>query len=36
MAAYSQIDLVTNYNKANLNGGGQWEAALARIPTLPS
>ncbi|HVU54148.1 MAG TPA: SusC/RagA family TonB-linked outer membrane protein [Puia sp.] len=31
----SQIDLVTNYNKANLNGGGQWESALARIPTLP-
>lgn len=31
----TQIDLVTNYNKANLNGGGQWESALARIPTLP-
>jgi TonB-dependent starch-binding outer membrane protein SusC len=31
----SQIDLVTNYNKANLQGGGQFESALQRIPTLP-
>ncbi|TDW96889.1 SusC/RagA family TonB-linked outer membrane protein [Dinghuibacter silviterrae] len=29
------VDLVTNFNKANLEGGGQWQEALSRIPTLP-
>lgn len=31
----AQVDLVSNYNKANLFGGGQWLNALTRIPTLP-
>jgi TonB-dependent starch-binding outer membrane protein SusC len=31
----AQVDLATNYNKANLMGGGQWFNALTRIPTLP-
>lgn len=29
------VDLVSNFNKANLEGGGQWQSALTRIPTLP-
>lgn len=32
---HTQIDLVTNFNKANLLGGGGWEDALIRNPTLP-
>lgn len=32
---HAQVDLVTNFNKANLFGGGQWLNALTRIPTLP-
>lgn len=32
----TQVDLVTNFNKANLYGGGGWESALSRIPTLPT
>ncbi|HMH23590.1 MAG TPA: SusC/RagA family TonB-linked outer membrane protein [Puia sp.] len=31
----SQLDIVTNFNKANLLGGGGWEDQLNRIPTLP-
>ena len=32
---HSQINLVTNYNKANLLGGGDWENAFVRNPTYP-
>jgi TonB-linked SusC/RagA family outer membrane protein len=31
----AQADVATNYNMANLLGGGQWLNALTRIPTLP-
>jgi len=31
----AQLDVVTNFNKANLLGGGGWEDQLNRIPTLP-
>lgn len=31
----TQIDLTTNFNKANTLGGGGWENQLNRIPTLP-
>jgi len=30
-----QLDLITNFNKANLFGGGQWGSALTRLPTMP-
>lgn len=30
----TQVDLVTNFNRANLLGGGGWEDQLNRIPTL--
>lgn len=32
---HAQFDLAQNFNKANLEGGGQWLAAETRIPTLP-
>ncbi|MES2004672.1 MAG: SusC/RagA family TonB-linked outer membrane protein [Bacteroidota bacterium] len=31
----TQVDLTTNFNKANTLGGGGWENQLNRIPTLP-
>ncbi|HVF96289.1 MAG TPA: SusC/RagA family TonB-linked outer membrane protein [Flavisolibacter sp.] len=31
----AQVNLVTNYNNANLLGGGNWETILARLPTQP-
>jgi TonB-linked SusC/RagA family outer membrane protein len=31
----TQINLATNYNKANLLGGGNWETILTRLPTQP-
>lgn len=30
----TQINLATNFNKANLIGGGGWESQLVKIPTL--
>lgn len=30
----TQVDLATNFNRANLLGGGGWENQLNRIPTL--
>lgn len=32
---HAQFDLAQNFNKANMEGGGQWLAAETRIPTLP-
>lgn len=31
----TQVDFVTNFNNANLLGGGGWEWAYARNPTIP-
>jgi TonB-linked SusC/RagA family outer membrane protein len=31
----TQINLATNFNKANLLGGGNWETILSRLPTQP-
>lgn len=31
----SQINIATNYNNANLLGGGSWETILTRLPTMP-
>jgi len=30
----AQLNLATNFNRANLLGGGGWEGSLAKIPTL--
>jgi TonB-dependent starch-binding outer membrane protein SusC len=30
-----QINLATNFNRANLLGGGSWEGAMTRLPTIP-
>jgi TonB-linked SusC/RagA family outer membrane protein len=32
---FAQVNMATNFNKANLLGGGGWETILTRLPTQP-